>query len=123
MDHSFEGNSGGIANVQYPSNLEGWSITPNRSPCNVSYMQYVIFYVKHFNYELQVLCIIIYSLKFKQEQVDYGRPDLPRDYPPRVKFTLKPSESAKQCTFWLKVTGMTEPFQFQFLLDHPKSKF
>ena len=60
----------------------------------------------------------IFSLfQLPKEQVDYARPDLPMyDYPPRVKFTVSPSESAKSCTFWLRVTGMNDIVNFQFPL-------
>ena len=32
---SFEGDTG-VAVVEYPSNLKGWNVVPNRLPCKVS---------------------------------------------------------------------------------------
>ena len=62
------------------------------------------------------MCCYIFFFQFNQDDVDYPMPDLMHDYPPRLIFDLSPSESARPCIFWLKVTGMTKDVDFQFEL-------
>ena len=63
---------------------------------------------------MQVLLHFFFQIN--KDDVDCPMPDLMHDYPPRLIFDLSPSESARPCIFWLKVTGMTKDADFQFEL-------